>query len=178
MSLKRREVISAALGFVVCFAGVAAGAYFWSSGVEDRIVERIGVHPGRVVERDVQIHPNPSKSLDSGSEGGPALGGSGQPLPPRGPGSGPAPAPPKGGNDPPPAPQPSPTASNPSPSATTAPSTPISSAPVVASPPPSTLEPAPTSDPPGLIQSTVEQVDDAITPTVCGAAELLRHLCP
>lgn len=64
MSLRRREVLSAVLGFVVCFAGVAVGAYFWSSGVEDRIVQRIGVEPGRIVGRG-SVHPESGSARPS-----------------------------------------------------------------------------------------------------------------
>src|SRR5690606_25059004 len=51
MSLRRRELLSAVIGFVLCFLAVAAGSYFWSSGVEDRIVERIGIEQGRALDR-------------------------------------------------------------------------------------------------------------------------------
>jgi len=49
------------------------------------------------------------------------------------------------------------------------------------SPAPATVTPAPAEptppSQPSVIQSTVDRVDDAITPTVCAAAELLRGTC-
>jgi hypothetical protein len=87
------------------------------------------------------------------------------------PGSDPAPAPPKGDNA---APTPSPTASSPPSSPSSGGST-VTNPPPAASPPPA---PEPAPDPPGLIQSTVDRVDDAITPTVCAVSELLRGTCP
>jgi hypothetical protein len=99
----------------------------------------------------------------------PASPGSGDAPAPQGPGGDPAPGPPKGGSD---TPSPAPTASSPPPSASPDGST--------ATNPPSAVtlptSPAPANQP-GLIQSTVQGVDEAVTPTVCAVAELLRHLC-
>ncbi len=62
MSLRRREHLSAAVGFLVAAAALAVGAYFWGSGVEDRIVERIGIEDGRVVDRPEPVHRDPRRA--------------------------------------------------------------------------------------------------------------------
>jgi hypothetical protein len=94
------------------------------------------------------------------------------------PGSEQAPAPPKGDGTGPT----TPAATNPPPSTGgDVPSSSPGAAPVSTPPPAATAPPpapAPEPDPPGVIQSTVDRVDEAITPTVCAVSELLRGLCP
>lgn len=113
-----------------------------------------------------------------GGASAPVSAGGGGDLAPASPGGGDAPAPQDSGSDPALAPPkgdvaaPSPTASSPA-------SSPSSGGSTVTNPPPAvTSPPAPAPDPPGLIQSTVDRVDDAVTPTVCAVSELLRGTCP
>jgi hypothetical protein len=133
----------------------------------------------RQAVRQGQAGSGAAQELNSGSDGrgAPASGGSGEaPAPGNGSDSSPS-APPKstgprhhppsapqeGGGEPAPAPAPEPQA-------------PTASDPAQPSPTGAITAPESAAQP-GLIQSTVEGVDEAITPTVCGAAELLRHLC-
>jgi hypothetical protein len=114
----------------------------------------------------------------AGDRGGaelPAEGGSGAALAPATTDSGHAPAP--HGNAPPPEPGEggSAPASEPVPS----PPAPAPPAPTQPTPSPSATDsPPPPAVQPGVVQSTVDTVDDAITPTVCAVSEVLRHACP
>lgn len=125
-------------------------------------------------------HPTASAPPVNGSTGsaGPGQGGSDAAPAPANPGT-PAPVTPQEA-----ASDPTPAAPSPSPTATQPPSTPSNggstvtnpASPVIPTSPPET--PAAPAVDPGVVQSTIERVDGAVTPTVCAVAEVLRGTCP
>lgn len=166
MSLRRRELFSAAVGFLVASVALAVGAYFWGTGVEDRIADRIGVEDARPLGAVPPVptphsgSPTAAGNETVGSPVGPPRGGDAAQQPDQIPGlhgEGGS----DGGGD---VDQPdgSPPAETPA------------QTPVVVDPSPAPSEPQPSPSP----KPSRSPIADAVVPTIEGVRETVCNLTP